>query len=85
MYITSTHQRLLIFTSLGRVYELKAYEIPEASRQAKGTAIVNILELQPDEKIQAFIPVIDDDYDEYYLFMATREGTVKKTLSDFKI
>src|SRR5690606_34970825 len=85
MYITSTHQRLLIFTSLGRVYELKAYEIPEASRQAKGTAIVNILQLQPNEKIQAFIPVIDDADEEYYLFMATRKGIVKKTpLSDFE-
>ena len=85
MYITSTHQRLLIFTSLGRVYELKAYEIPEAGRQAKGTAIVNILQLQPNEKVQSFIPVIDDTDEEYYLFMATRAGTVKKTpLSDFK-
>lgn len=84
-YITSTHQRLLLFTSLGRVYELKAYEIPEASRQARGTAVVNILELQPDERIQSFIPVVDEDEGDYYLFMSTQNGTVKKTpLSDFK-
>lgn len=84
-YITSTHQRLLLFTSLGRVYELRGYDIPEASRQARGTAVVNILTLQPDEKIQAFIPVVDEDEDDYYLFMSTRKGTVKKTpLSEFQ-
>ncbi|MFU0801013.1 MAG: DNA gyrase subunit A [Xylanivirga thermophila] len=81
IFITSTHQRLLFFTSLGRVYELKGYQIPEAGRQAKGTAMINLLELSPGEKVQAFIPI--DDFEEgYYLVMATKNGTIKKSSLD---
>jgi len=85
LFITSTHQRLLFFTSHGKVYQLKAYEIPESGRQAKGTAIINLLQLDSGEKIQAFIPVKDSDFSEdKYLFMATRNGLVKKTpLSEY--
>lgn len=80
IFTTSTHQRLMFFTSLGKVYIIKAYEIPESGRQAKGTAIINLLQLSPGEKIQAFIPVKDSDFEEgKYLFMATRKGLVKKT------
>ncbi|NLO81998.1 MAG: DNA gyrase subunit A [Clostridiales bacterium] len=83
IYITSTHNRLLFFTSLGKVYELKAYEIPEAGRQARGMAIINLLQLAPGERIQAVIPVRDTDQ-ERYLIMSTRNGYVKKSsLDDF--
>ena len=83
IYITSTHNRLLFFTSLGKVYELKAYEIPEAGRQARGMAIINLLQLAPAERIQAVIPVKDADQKKY-LLMATRRGYVKKSsLDDF--
>jgi DNA gyrase subunit A len=83
IYITSTHNRLLFFTSLGKVYELKAYEIPEAGRQARGMAIINLLQLAPGERIQAVIPVKDADQKKY-LLMATRRGYVKKSsLDDF--
>lgn len=78
LFVTSTHQRLLFFTSLGKVYELEAYEIPEAGRQARGTAIINLLQLVPGERIEAVIPV-DDIEDEKYLLMATRKGLVKKS------
>ncbi|HHY83275.1 MAG TPA: DNA gyrase subunit A [Clostridiales bacterium] len=80
LFVTSTHQRLLFFSSKGKVYELKAYEIPEAGRQAKGTAIINLLQLDPGERIEAFIPVKDGHFEkDLYLFMATRKGLVKKT------
>lgn len=84
LFVTSTHQRLLIFTSLGKVYELKAYEIPEAGRQARGTAIINLLDLMPGEKVQAVIPV--NDFEESkYLLMCTKSGLVKKTpLKDYE-
>ena len=78
LFITSTHQRLLVFTSLGKVYELKAYEIPEAGRQARGTAIINLLELMPGERVQAVIPVNEFEEDKY-LLMCTKSGLVKKT------
>jgi len=83
LFITSTHQKLLFFSSLGRVYEMKAYEIPEAGRHAKGTAIINLLQLMPGEKIQAVIPI--EEFEEgYYLLMATRKGLVKKSaLTEF--
>ena len=86
LFITSTHQSLLFFTSMGKVYSMKAYEIPESGRQAKGTAIINLLQLTPGERIQAFIPLKEEDFvEDRYLFMATRNGLVKKTpLSDFK-
>ncbi len=85
IFITSTHNRLMFFTSLGKAYELKAYEIPEAGRNAKGTAIINLLQLDPGERIQAYIPVREEDFEEdRYLFMVTRSGLVKKTpLSEF--
>ena len=68
----------MFFTNTGRVYRLKAYEIPEAGRTARGTAIVNLLQLQPGEKITAIIPMREFNEDQY-LFMATKEGMVKKT------
>ena len=83
MLITTTHHTILFFTTRGRVYHLKAYEIAEASRQAKGTAIINLLQLDKGEKITAVIQVKGFDPDRY-LFMATRKGIVKKTsLSEF--
>lgn len=78
MLMMSSHDYLLFFTNKGRVYRIKAYEIPEASRTSRGIAIVNILQLQPDEKITAMIPVENYDEDKY-LFMATADGFVKKT------
>jgi DNA gyrase subunit A len=78
LFVTSTHHFILFFTNKGRVYRLKAYQVPEASRQAKGTAIVNLLELDQDEKVTTVIPV--SEYKEgLYLIMATKHGTVKKT------
>ncbi|SDC43457.1 MULTISPECIES: DNA gyrase subunit A [unclassified Candidatus Frackibacter] len=78
LYTTSTHNYLLFFTNQGRVYRLKGYQIPEASRQAKGTAIVNLLEIAPDEKITAVIPIKEFKKDKY-LMMATKQGIIKKT------
>ena len=78
LLMTTTHNYVMFFTNMGRVYRLKAYEIPEASRTARGTAIVNLLQLNPGEKISATIPV--KDYDENKcLFMVTKNGTIKKT------
>lgn len=83
LFITTTHNYILFFTDKGRVYSLKAYEVPEASRQARGTAIVNLIPLMPDETIRAVIPIRTFAPDRYLLF-ATRYGVVKKTaLSDF--
>jgi DNA gyrase subunit A len=83
LLITTTHHTILFFTTRGRVYSLKAYEIAESSRTAKGTAIINLLQLEQDEKITAVIQVKGFDPDRY-LFMATRKGIVKKTsLSEF--
>ena len=78
LFMTDTHQLMLFFTNKGRVYRLKAYEIPEASRTARGTAIINILQLQPGEKVTAGI-TLEDYTEEQYLFMATKKGIVKKT------
>ena len=78
LFITSTHNYILFFTNKGRVYRLKAYHIPEAGRTAKGTAIVNLLELESEEKITAIIPIAEYQEDAY-LFMATKDGHVKKT------
>lgn len=78
LFMTTTHHYLMFFTSKGRVYRIKTYEIPEASRTARGTAIINLLQLMPEETITAVIPV--RDYEEgKYLFMATKNGLVKKT------
>ncbi|WP_296835028.1 DNA gyrase subunit A [Marvinbryantia sp.] len=78
LFMTSTHEYLMFFTNLGKVYRLKAYEIPEAGRTARGTAIINLLQLAPDEKITAVIPIKEYNED-HYLFMATKKGLVKKT------
>ena len=73
MLMTTSHHYLMFFTNMGRVYRIKAYEIPEASRTSRGTAIINIIPLQPDEKITAMIPIKDYEKDKY-LFMATKNG-----------
>ena len=78
LLMTMTHQYIMFFTNLGRVYRLKAYEIPEASRTSRGTAIINLLQLSPGEKISAIIPVSDFDENKN-LFMVTKNGIVKKT------
>ncbi|MGN0364714.1 MAG: DNA gyrase subunit A [Suilimivivens sp.] len=78
LLMTTSHRYLMFFTNMGRVYRIKAYEIPEASRTSRGTAIINILQLQPKEKITAVIPI--KEYTEgHFLFMATKKGIVKKT------
>ena len=78
LFMTNTHHYIMFFTNAGRVYRLKGYEIPEAGRTARGTAIINLLQIMPEEKITAVIP-IDEYRDGEYLFMATRKGLVKKT------
>ncbi len=78
LLMTTTHHYLMFFTNTGKVYRMKAYEIPEASRTARGTAIINLLQLQPGEKITAVIP-IKEYKEDHYLFMATKNGIVKKT------
>ena len=78
LLMTTTHHYLMFFTNKGRVYRLKAYEIPEAGRTARGMAIVNLLQLMPDEKITALIPLRKFE-EGHYLFMATKNGIVKKT------
>ncbi|MDD6192213.1 MAG: DNA gyrase subunit A [Lachnospiraceae bacterium] len=84
MMMTTSHHYLMFFTNTGRVYRLKAYEIPECSRTARGTAIVNLLQLQPEEKITSMIP-IKEYSDDQYLFMATKKGIVKKTkITDYE-
>jgi len=84
MFVTNTHDDLLFFSNRGRVYTLKAYEVPEAERAARGRAIVNLLQLQEGEKITAVIPVKEDDY-RGNLMMATRQGLIKKTaLAEFE-
>lgn len=78
LFMTTTHHYIMFFTDTGRVYRLKAYEIPESSRTARGNAIVNLLQLQPGEKITAVIPI--DKYEEgKYVMMATKSGIVKKS------
>ncbi len=84
MIATNTHSKVLFFTNKGRVFQLTAHEIPAASRTARGTAIVNVLNLTPNEKVTALIPVKDKS-DGDFLFMGTKAGFVKKTkLEDFK-
>lgn len=86
LMMTTNHHNLLFFTNKGRVYRLKAYKIPEASRTARGTAIVNLIQLAGDEKITSTIALRDENpEDDDYLFMVTKTGTVKKTkVSDFE-
>ena len=78
LLMTTNHHYIMFFTNTGRCYRLKAYEIPEAGRMARGTAIVNLLQLQPGEKVTATIPMKEID-NEKYLMMATKNGMVKKT------
>jgi DNA gyrase subunit A len=78
LFITSTHNYILFFTNKGKMYKLKTYEIPEAGRQAKGTALVNLLQLDPDEKVSAVINIKDFQDGKYLIFM-TKHGLVKKT------
>ena len=78
LLMMDTHQYVMFFTNMGRVYRMKAYEIPEAGRTARGTAIINLLQLNPGEKISAMIPVMTYD-DDQNLFMVTKKGIVKKT------
>lgn len=84
LMITSTHSDVLFFTNKGRVYKLRAYEIPDAGRQAKGTNLINLIAIEPDEKIQTVL-TITDEKKEGFLFMGTKQGIVKKTpISEFK-
>ena len=85
LFVTMTHDSLLFFTNQGRVYKLKGYQIPESSRTSRGTAVINLLNLMPDEKISAIIPVTKGVLsDENKLFMSTKNGIVKKTnIMDF--
>ena len=84
LFITSTHNSLMFFTNTGKVFRLKTYELPEASRTAKGTAIVNLLQLSQGEKIAAVMPVEKFDDDSLYVLMATSNGLIKKTkLSEY--
>ena len=78
IFMTTTHHYIMFFTNFGKVYRLKAYEIPEAGRTARGTAIINLLQLQPGEKITAVIAIKEFNHDNY-LVMATRNGIIKKT------
>ena len=83
IFMSTTHNYLMFFTSFGRVYRMKAYEIPEAGRTARGTAIINLLHMQPGEKISAVIPIKEWN-DDAYLVMATKNGVIKKTpMSDY--
>ena len=84
MYVTSTHDPILFFTNRGRVYQMNCYEIPEAGRTARGTAIVNLLQLSPGEKVTTMLPFPAEKSEGTYLVMATRKGTIKRTeLSEF--
>ncbi len=84
LIVSNTHNYIMFFTNKGRVYRLKGYEIPEAGRTARGVAIINLLQLQPEEKVTTVIP-INSSEEEKYLFMATKNGMVKKSeLSEYR-
>ncbi len=84
LYVTSTHDPLMFFTNRGRAYQLTCYEIPEAGRTARGTAMVNLLNLDAGEKVTAIIPIPAEKVPGHYLVMATKNGVIKRTeLSDF--
>lgn len=84
LFVASTHSDLLFFTNRGRAFRIRAYEVPDAGRTAKGTNLVNLLPLDSDEKIEAVLS-IKEDYDDGYLIMATKQGLIKKTeLKEFK-
>lgn len=79
LFAASSHDNILFFSSFGKVYRLKGYQIPEVSRTAKGTNMVNLLQMEPDEKISAMFSVPEDEYDaQHYLFFVTEKGTVKR-------
>ncbi len=90
MYISSTHDDILFFTNFGKVYSIKGYEIPEAQRTARGRAIVNLIQLSPDEKVEALVPISDEMLEDFKrkeeagedvpcIVMATKNGLIKKT------
>jgi DNA gyrase subunit A len=82
-FISSTHETIMFFTNQGRVYRLKGHEIPESGRQARGTAIINLIQVEPGERVNAVIPIKEFD-SEHFLFMGTKQGVVKKTpLNEF--
>ena len=84
VYVTSTHNPIMFFTNRGRVYQLMCYEIPEAGRTARGTAVVNLLQLEGGEKVTVMLPMPAGDLEDKYLVMATRGGLIKRTaLSEF--
>lgn len=84
LFITSTHDYLLFLTNKGKMYRIKAYEVPEARRQAKGTAAINLIHIDTDEQIKAIIPIREFTNEEEYLILATKKGIIKKTkLSEF--
>lgn len=78
LYITNSHDYIMFFTSKGKVYRLKGYEIPDLSRTAKGTPIINLIQIEKGERVSAVIPVKEFDH-EHYLFFATKKGIIKKT------
>ena len=82
MCVVSTHQEILFFTNLGRVYSLKCYQIPEAGRQARGTAIINLLQISSGEKVSTMLPMPKESEEEFNLVMATRGAMIKKTALD---
>ncbi len=82
VYVTSTHAPIMFFTNRGRVYQLMCYEIPEAGRTARGTAVVNLLQLDGGEKVTVMMPMPTDDLEGHYLVMATRGGIIKRTALD---
>ncbi|MHC4415392.1 MAG: DNA gyrase subunit A [Planctomycetota bacterium] len=85
LFVASTHDDLLCFTNTGRVFKMKVFKIPEMSRTAKGRAIVNLLELRPEERVVAFLNIEDFERSEDYLFFATAQGRVKRTaLKDYR-
>ena len=85
MFVCSSHDSIMMFTTLGRVYRIKAYEIPEGSRTSKGINLVNIVPLQPEEKITLIMPCTVEDENERYVTMVTKKGIIKRTrLSEFK-
>jgi DNA gyrase subunit A len=78
LYVTSTHDAIMFFTDRGRAFKKFCYEIPEAGRTSRGTAVINMLQLDPGEKVTAILPVPEENQDEYYLIMATKKGIIKR-------
>ena len=78
LYVTSTHDAIMFFTDRGRAFKKFCYEIPEAGRTSRGTAVINLLNLEPGEKVTAILPVPEENQDDYYLIMATKKGIIKR-------